>query len=109
MDSAWVCALGEHAITCSKNLNPYLHASCAPPHGRAEDLFCSIEGWSTSVTCAMWLDRHVESLWFANVSNQLMWWAYVKAFLRSLLSRVCCCFMRIVRAHLHGKTPPNIY
>ena len=46
--------------------------------------------------------RHIESLWFANVSNQLMWWAYVKAFLRSVLSRVCCCFMRIVRAPLQG-------
>ncbi|KAK9846433.1 hypothetical protein WJX81_003716 [Elliptochloris bilobata] len=47
---------------------------------------------------------HVESLWFANVCNQLMWWAYVKAFLRSLLSRVCCCFMRIAfKATAKGK------
>ena len=44
--------------------------------------------------------RHIESLWFANVANQLMWWAYVKAAWRSLLSRVCCCFMRIVRSCL---------
>jgi endoglucanase len=32
--------------------------------------------------------RHFEALWFANISNALLWWTYVKAFWRAINS-VC--------------------
>ena len=41
--------------------------------------------------------RHFEALWFANVANAILWWAFVKAWWRALITRLCCCCSRMVR------------
>lgn len=30
--------------------------------------------------------KHLSPLWFSNVANQIMWWTYVKAFWRGVVS-----------------------
>lgn len=49
--------------------------------------------------------RHVEALWFANVANSILWWAYVKAAWRMLLARVffCCAGGVTFKATAKGK------
>lgn len=48
--------------------------------------------------------RHVEALWFANVANNLLWWAYVKAGWRSLMARIFfCCSQITFKATAKGK------
>lgn len=32
--------------------------------------------------------RHLESLWFANIANQLLWWSYVKACWRTIITKI---------------------
>ena len=39
--------------------------------------------------------RHMECLWFANLANNLLWWAYVKAAWRSLMARLFFCCSQI--------------
>ena len=39
--------------------------------------------------------RHTECLWFANLANNLLWWAYVKAAWRSLMARIFFCCSQI--------------
>jgi hypothetical protein len=63
--------------------------------------------------------RHFEAIWFANVANSILWWAFVKAWWRALITRLCCCCSRMARAFslpqtwplelgmlLHGCCPP---
>ena len=48
--------------------------------------------------------RHTEALWFANLANNLLWWAYVKAAWRSLMARVFfCCSQITFKATAKGK------
>ena len=37
----------------------------------------------------------MECLWFANLANNLLWWAYVKAAWRSLMARIFFCCSQI--------------
>ena len=39
--------------------------------------------------------RHVEALWFADVANAILWWAYVKAAWRMLWARIFFCCSRV--------------
>lgn len=39
---------------------------------------------------------HIEALWFANIANNLLWWAYVKAAWRMLWARIFCCCSKYV-------------
>jgi len=48
--------------------------------------------------------RHLEPLWFANVANQILWWAYIKAAWRMLWARVFFCFSKVTfKATAKGK------
>ena len=48
--------------------------------------------------------RHVEALWFADVANAILWWAYVKAAWRMLWARVFFCCSRVsFKATAKGK------
>ncbi|KAK9810557.1 hypothetical protein WJX73_000559 [Symbiochloris irregularis] len=47
---------------------------------------------------------HTEALWFANLANNLLWWAYVKAAWRSLMARIFfCCSQITFKATAKGK------
>jgi endoglucanase len=48
--------------------------------------------------------RHVEALWFADIANSILWWAYVKAAWRMLWARVFfCCSSVHFKATAKGK------
>ena len=47
---------------------------------------------------------HLESLWFANVANSLLWYAYWKAAWRALYTRLCCSSITF-KATAKGEAP----
>ena len=59
---------------------------------------------TTALQYAVRTPRHIEALWFANVANSILWWAYVKAAWRMLLARVFFCFSSVTfKATAKGK------
>ncbi|BDA41271.1 Cellulose synthase 1 [Coccomyxa sp. Obi] len=47
---------------------------------------------------------HLEALWFANVANSILWWAFVKAWWRAFITRLfCCCAKMSFKATAKGK------
>ena len=68
--------------------------------------------YSVATTLLLYYVRtfwHVEALWFANVANQLLWWAYVKAAWRALYARIFCCCARLTfKVHQCPLRSPNV-
>ncbi|KAK9908885.1 hypothetical protein WJX75_004221 [Coccomyxa subellipsoidea] len=47
---------------------------------------------------------HFEALWFANIANSILWWAFVKAWWRAFITRLfCCCSRMSFKATAKGK------
>ena len=55
--------------------------------------------------CFAGAHSHYEALWFANVANSILWWAFVKAWWRALITRIFCCCARMVQSKHPPSTP----
>ena len=59
---------------------------------------------TTALQYAVRTPSHIEALWFANVANSILWWAYVKAAWRMLMARIFFCFSNVTfKATAKGK------